>query len=40
VRDGRGNMPAVGKSWTKAQMDALLAYVKANVYKGASTSGG
>jgi cytochrome c oxidase subunit II len=40
VRDGRGNMPAVGDSWTKAQMSALLAYAKSHVYKGASTSGG
>ena len=40
VRDGRGNMPPVGDSWTKAQMSALLAYAKSHVYKGASTSGG
>jgi len=40
VRNGRGNMPAVGDSWTKAQMSALLTYAKSHVYKGASTSGG
>jgi cytochrome c oxidase subunit II len=40
VRNGRGNMPAVGDSWTKEQMSALLAYAKSHVYKGASTSGG
>jgi cytochrome c oxidase subunit 2 len=40
VRDGRGNMPAVGDSWTKAQMSALVGYAKSHVYKGASTSGG
>jgi mono/diheme cytochrome c family protein len=33
-------MPAVGNTWTQEQIDALLAYVKGNVYKGASTSGG
>jgi cytochrome c oxidase subunit 2 len=40
VRDGRGKMPPVGKTWTKAQMRALLAYLKQNVYKGATASGG
>jgi mono/diheme cytochrome c family protein len=40
VRNGRGKMPPVGKSWTKDQMQSLLAYVKQNVYKGASASGG
>ena len=40
VRNGRGNMPAVGDSWTKAQMAALVGYAKSHVYKGASTSGG
>jgi cytochrome c oxidase subunit 2 len=41
VRDGRGLMPAVGATWTAAQMRALLTYVRANVYKGtAATSGG
>jgi cytochrome c oxidase subunit 2 len=40
LRHGRGRMPAVGNTWTQEQIDALLAYVKGNVYKGASTSGG
>ena len=40
VRNGRGKMPPVGVGWTKAQMDALLAYLKKNVYKGAAASGG
>ena len=40
VRNGRGKMPPVGTSWTKAQLDGLLAYLKQNVYKGASASGG
>ena len=40
VRNGRGKMPAVGDSWTGAQMKALLDYAKSHVYKGASTSGG
>jgi mono/diheme cytochrome c family protein len=40
VRNGRGNMPPVGDSWTDAQMKALLDYAKSHIYKGASTSGG
>jgi cytochrome c oxidase subunit 2 len=40
LRHGRGRMPAVGNNWTEQQLDALLAYMKTNVYKGASTSGG
>jgi cytochrome c oxidase, subunit II len=40
VRNGRNKMPPVGKSWTKEQMDALLAYLKKNVYTGAAASGG
>jgi cytochrome c oxidase subunit 2 len=28
LRNGRGNMPAVGKNWTGAQIDALVAYTK------------
>jgi cytochrome c oxidase subunit 2 len=35
-----GVMPAVGNTWTKAQIDALAAYVSKHVYKGAATSGG
>jgi cytochrome c oxidase subunit 2 len=40
VRNGRGLMPAVGNNWTQQQFRALEAYIKASVYKGASTSGG
>jgi cytochrome c oxidase subunit II len=39
VRNGRGNMPAVGNTWTNEQMNALYEYVSKHVYKGA-TSGG
>ena len=40
VRNGGVKMPPVGKTWTKAQMDALFAYLKKNVHKGAVASGG
>jgi cytochrome c oxidase subunit 2 len=40
VRNGGVKMPAVGDSWTNAQMTALVAYAKSHVYKGASASGG
>jgi cytochrome c oxidase subunit II len=39
----QGAMPPVGNTWTKAEFDALAAYVKKHVYKGApvgATSGG
>ncbi|HSX22461.1 MAG TPA: cytochrome c oxidase subunit II [Gaiellaceae bacterium] len=39
VRDGRGNMPAVGDTWTAGQMQALVSYVRAHVYKGAASGG-
>jgi cytochrome c oxidase subunit II len=39
VRQGGIKMPAVGSTWTAAQVQALAKYVKAHVYKGA-TSGG
>jgi cytochrome c oxidase subunit II len=39
VRNGRGRMPAVGDDWTDAQMQALVAYMRAHVYKGASSGG-
>jgi len=38
-----GAMPPVGKLWTKAEFDALAAYVKKHIYKGptaGATSGG
>jgi cytochrome c oxidase subunit 2 len=28
LREGRGQMPAVGKNWTRAQVDALIAWTK------------
>jgi mono/diheme cytochrome c family protein len=40
LRTGRGNMPAVGATWTQGQMNAVVAYLKQNIYKGAATSGG
>lgn len=39
VQSGRGKMPAVGNTWTQAQLHALASYVKAHVYKGASSGG-
>jgi cytochrome c oxidase subunit 2 len=39
----QGAMPPVGDTWTKAEFDALAAYVKKNIYKAAptgATSGG
>jgi cytochrome c oxidase subunit 2 len=39
VQSGRGKMPAVGDTWTQPQLQALASYVKAHVYKGASSGG-
>jgi cytochrome c oxidase subunit 2 len=39
VQNGRGKMPAVGEGWTDAQMHALVSYMRAHVYKGASSGG-
>ena len=39
LRNGRGLMPAVGNNWTKEQIDALIAYMKKNIYKGAASGG-
>jgi cytochrome c oxidase subunit 2 len=39
VQSGRGKMPAVGDTWTNAQLQALAAYVKTHVYKGAASGG-
>ena len=36
LRNGQGNMPAVGKNWTGAQIDALIGYTKQFVQKGSS----
>jgi cytochrome c553 len=40
VRNGFLKMPAVGATWTPEQLQALAAYVKKSIYKGATTSGG
>jgi cytochrome c oxidase subunit 2 len=34
LREGRGQMPAVGKNWTGAQIDALIAWTKQYVKGG------
>jgi len=39
VRNGRGKMPAVGDTWTPAQLQALAVFVRTHVYKGASSGG-
>jgi cytochrome c oxidase subunit II len=40
VRNGGVKMPAVGDTWTAAQMHALAQYVKTHIYKGTAASGG
>lgn len=35
VRNGRGQMPSVGRDWTGKQLDALIAYTKQFAKKGA-----
>jgi cytochrome c oxidase subunit II len=39
VRNGRNKMPPVGNSWTDAQINALVAYTKSHIYKGAASGG-
>jgi cytochrome c oxidase subunit II len=39
VQKGFQKMPAVGNTWTPAQLNALAAYVKAHVFKGATVGG-
>jgi cytochrome c oxidase subunit 2 len=39
VREGGVLMPAVGDTWTAAQMKALFEYVSKHVYKGAASGG-
>jgi cytochrome c oxidase subunit 2 len=39
VENGRGRMPAVGNTWTQAQLHALADYVKKSVFKGAASGG-
>jgi mono/diheme cytochrome c family protein len=38
VRNGRANMPPVGRGWTDAQMKALTDYLKKNL-NGAASGG-
>jgi mono/diheme cytochrome c family protein len=40
LRNGRNLMPPVGNTWTNRQIDAVVAYMKAHIYKGAAPSGG
>jgi cytochrome c oxidase subunit II len=40
LRQGRGNMPAVGDTWTDEQIDALVSYTKRFAGQGATQSGG
>lgn len=40
VTQGQGLMPPVGKGWSGDQLQALLRYVKSNVYKGQGQSSG
>jgi cytochrome c oxidase subunit 2 len=39
VRNGGVRMPPVGNNWTPRQFQALLAYVKKHIYKGAASGG-
>jgi cytochrome c oxidase subunit 2 len=39
IRQGRNEMPPVAQGWTNVQVQALLAYLKQSVYKGASSGG-
>jgi cytochrome c oxidase subunit 2 len=39
VSGATGAMPPVGDTWTSAQIDALVAYVKTHIYKGAPAGG-
>jgi cytochrome c oxidase subunit II len=40
VHNGFLKMPAVGDTWPQSEVDALVAYMRKHVYKGATTSGG
>jgi cytochrome c oxidase subunit 2 len=40
IRNGRGKMPAVGKTWDKQQLDATIAYLKKRFAPPGATSGG
>jgi cytochrome c oxidase subunit 2 len=40
IRNGRGKMPAVGKTWDKSQLDATIAYLKKRFAPKGATGGG
>jgi cytochrome c oxidase subunit 2 len=40
LRNGQGNMPAVGNTWTDEQIDALVAYTKRFATQGGGAGGG
>jgi cytochrome c oxidase subunit 2 len=40
VHNGFITMPAVGDTWSEKEVEALVAYMRHHVYKGATTSGG
>ena len=37
LRNGQGNMPAVGRNWTDEQIDALISYTKQFAKTGAGS---
>jgi cytochrome c oxidase subunit 2 len=39
IRQGRNQMPPVARGWSDEQVQALLAYLKQSVYKGAASGG-
>jgi cytochrome c oxidase subunit 2 len=39
IRNGTGKMPAVGKSWTQAELNDTIAYLKQRFHQGASSGG-
>jgi mono/diheme cytochrome c family protein len=40
VHHGFGKMPSVGDTWSESEVQALVAFMRKHVYKGATTSGG
>ena len=39
IRDGTGQMPAVGNDWSQEQLDATIAYLQQRFAQGASGGG-
>jgi cytochrome c553 len=39
IRNGRNKMPPVARGWSGEQVRALVAYMKQEIYKGASSGG-